>query len=234
MLKKEIFELLNYQFKLLTRSKRTKEMIPLILSGPILVVTLSIFDGVEHYLLLLLTGCLVYFLYSPLLFSWDSGFIKGIETKNILDSDLILSKIIFCAIMNIISIIVVIPFVYFSGYYNLTDVIIFNLFNILFFPFVMTFIASYNNAKVNLNKSRTFNLEGYSFVHLLLTMLPFIIYILISIAVFSFTIDPYIIGIILILLSSINLFYFQKWITIISRNLQKRRYQRILKFKNND
>jgi len=232
--KEKYYELLNYQFKLLTRNKRTKEIIPLVFISPLFVIFLSIIDNHEHHFLLLLSFCSVYYIYFPLLFSWDSGCVRGIETKNIFIKDIILSKIIFSVVLNILSTIIVTPFIYFSDYYDIKEVLIFNLFNILFFPFIMTYLASFNNKKIDINQSRTLNLEGYSLVYVVFTILPLFVYIIIMILVSMLQIEPINIGVLLAFLSFLNLIYLKKWIRIILRNLEKKRYERLSNFKKDD
>jgi len=98
----------------------------------------------------------------------------------------------------------------------------------------MTYLASFNNKKIDINQSRTLNLEGYSLVYVVFTILPLFVYIIIMILVSMLQIEPINIGVLLAFLSLLNLIYLKKWIRIILRNLEKKRYERLSNFKKDD
>ena len=155
--------LVLYELKIICRNRRPREMIFGFIICYLAVISLYFIKGGQELLYNYIIISSVYFLYSPLIFAWESKYYDSIYSKNIEIKDMIAGKILFLRLINIGCLIVFIPFLLLDPV-QIIQLSLLTVFNIGIYPYTDIFLASFNKRKVRLYKGRTFNLEGYAFI----------------------------------------------------------------------
>lgn len=228
-------KLIFYELKVIFRNRRTREIIFFFIIAYISVIILFLTKGLNILLYNYLIISSIYYLYGTLQFSWESKYFDGIYSKNIMIEDMVSGKVLFIQGYNILCFIIFIPFLILDTY-QLIQLLLLMFFSIGIYPYAIIFLSSYNKKGISLNKGRTLNFEGHSWLSIINAYSIIIICILIYIAIetISYKYKLVIPGV-LCAIGLVNLMLFSGfWITAITNNLKRRKYVMLNSFRNYD
>lgn len=172
-----IGQLINLELKLITRSKRPKQIMNM--SILFLLYGLLIYPNAEVqnmffmkvFVAVFLTGLFMIF-YGQFLFAWESSYFDYIISNNITFREMIESKYYLFVVTTSLTWLLTIPYVYFGRevlYYHTAIA----LFNIGINSWILFWVSTFNVKRIDLGRAATFNYQGVSAAQFLL-LIPLI------------------------------------------------------------
>ena len=136
-------------------------------------------EGMFLFVGLLITGIFM-MQYGQLIMCWESRSFDKICTSGLRMQDYFRGKFWFFTVVNSISFVLTLPYVFFSY-----RIVLINLACLLYHSginiFIILFLGTYNNRRIDLGKGAMFNYEGTSFLHFVLILpllgLPYLIWL---------------------------------------------------------
>ena len=161
--------------------------------------------------------------YAQYLLAWQSDYFEFMFISNIKLKEMIWSKFYVCDIINILSFIILSPFI--IRYSTLIPILISaQLYNIGIQPILALFFACFNSKYLNINKVDNFNYQGLGIEQLLYVLSNVILAAMIYFP-FSLISNSWIGVIIVGLIGLINIIFRKFWVTILERFLKKNKYK---------
>lgn len=184
----------------------------------------SQFDGNVMFLIvgLLLTG-IIMIQYGQLIMGWESSWFDKICTSGLRMHDYFRGKYWFFFTANCISWVITLPYIYFGYRIALINLAAF-LYNSGINSFIILFLATYNQRRIDLTRGVFFNYEGANIVHFLLVFpligLPVLIYL-----PFAILWSPEVGLLVLGLLGLVGMFLSEFFIRLTVRQFNARKYK---------
>ena len=216
------------EIKLILRNKRPRAFLSM--SAMFLLYGLIIYPAQKHqagegmFLLvgLLITGIFM-MQYGQLIMCWESRSFDKICTSGLRMQDYFRGKFWFFAAANGASFLLTLPYAFYGYRIALINLACF-LYHTGINSFIILFMGTYNNKRIDLGKGAMFNYEGTSFMHFLL-ILPLIGLPVLIRLTFSFLGHPDL-GIVAIGLAGVAGMVFSKvFIRIIVKQFNSRKYK---------
>jgi len=177
--------LLLMEVKLILRNKRPRTVLTMswlfLLYGFLIYPSHRQPSGPGFYLVigLLLTGIMM-IQYGQMIMSWESCCFDKICTSGLRMHDYFRGKFWFFAAANGISFLLTLPYAFYGYRIALINLAAF-LFNTGISSFVILFLGTYNNRRIDLGKGAFFNYEGVTFVHFIFVIpmfgIPYLIWL---------------------------------------------------------
>lgn len=159
----EVGVLIANELKMILRNKRPRSM--LIVSAIFLLYGFIFYkeNHLNNYLMLTFTGTFITAIlsinYGQFIFSWESSFFDSYIVNKISPYNIIKSKYLFFAFLNIFCYIITLPYMLISPKIGLINTAIF-LYNTGISSIVVLLFGVYNSKRIDLGKSQFMNYEG--------------------------------------------------------------------------
>jgi len=190
----EIGHLMALEINLLMRNKRSRQMlvmIPLLVAYFLfLVINVSQDKSqlMRMFFIAFLSG--VGSVYGQFLFSWESSFFDGIMTRKMDIFKYIKAKYYFISILSILGFIPMSITFAIQEKANILIMLSFLIFSLGVNNFIIIFLGTYNDGRIDLSRSQYFNYQGVGGAQLILTLiimaLPLGVYTLMNYFINSF------------------------------------------------
>jgi hypothetical protein len=220
---------IDLEIKLIFRNKRLIHLLIIPIYVLIIYYLLSVSSqGLTGNMLILLHICISGawgYSYSQYMFSWDSSYSDLIYTLNFDLKKFIQAKYLIMLLSSILLSLFVIPVIIYKG----QSILLFFtalLYNISIGYFVVIYTASFNDKRIEINKSLFLNLQGYSIIQVLSIIIVILFPFLLGL-IFSELVSTNLFLLVVNIFSLLSLVNNKRWFYLIYKQLSLRKYKNL-------
>lgn len=220
-------ELISMELKLILRHKRTKSI--LYMSGFFLLYGLIFYtrdayqdmDGMLFFVAMFVTGLLM-FMFGQWVISWDSNHFDSLMTKNITIRTYLSANYYLLIAFNVICFVLTTPYFLFGMkivYMHLAAFVFNSGINV----YLLIFLTTFNNKRIDLSKSSAMNYQGTTFKNFLIVF-PIMFLPMIIVGVLSFVFSLAVALWTLVIMGVAGILLHKQLITLCVNQFNRRKY----------